>query len=69
MFVGLQAGQEVTIEAVGDKYTTFEGYKDAATGETRIGLSYPHLCQDVKVGGRILIGDGTVSGSSTCLTI
>ncbi len=31
-----------------------------AAGETKIGLSYPYLCQDVKPGSRILIGDGAV---------
>lgn len=44
----------------GDDYVTWEGYKDEATGETKIGLSYAHLCRDVKAGGRIKIGDGQV---------
>jgi pyruvate kinase len=52
---------------VGKDYDKWEGYKDAATGETKIGLSYPHLCQDVKVGGRILIGDGTVGAGALCM--
>lgn len=47
---------------MGANYTKWEGYKDPETGETKIGLSYPHLCQDVKPGGRILIGDGAVRG-------
>jgi hypothetical protein len=31
--IDLVAGQELTIKAVGAAYETFEGYKDAATGE------------------------------------
>lgn len=30
--IELEAGQEVTVVAVGDEYTTWEGYKDEATG-------------------------------------
>eukprot|EP00197_Chlamydomonas_leiostraca_P003671 CAMPEP_0202860780 /NCGR_PEP_ID=MMETSP1391-20130828/2383_1 /ASSEMBLY_ACC=CAM_ASM_000867 /TAXON_ID=1034604 /ORGANISM="Chlamydomonas leiostraca, Strain SAG 11-49" /LENGTH=234 /DNA_ID=CAMNT_0049540023 /DNA_START=1 /DNA_END=702 /DNA_ORIENTATION=+ len=59
--IDLEAGQSITVVAVGADYDKWEGYKDAATGETKIGLSYPHLCQDVKAGGRILIGDGTIT--------
>ena len=59
--INLEAGQELTVVAVGDKYTTWEGFKDEATGETRIGLSYQHLCRDVKVGGMIKIGDGLIT--------
>lgn len=62
--IELEEGQTVIIEAVGDAYDTWEGYKDEK--ETRIGLSYAHLCQDVKIGGRILIGDGTV-GVQLCI--
>lgn len=47
--------------AVGDAYTTWEGYKDEATGETKIGVSYAQLCKDVKEGGRILVADGAVT--------
>ncbi|KAG2439977.1 hypothetical protein HXX76_004095 [Chlamydomonas incerta] len=59
--INLEAGQELTVVAVGDKYTTWEGYKDEGTGETKIGLSYQHLCRDVKVGGMIKIGDGLIT--------
>ena len=56
--ITLEANQDIIVEAVGDKYTEFEGYKTEE--ETRIGLSYAKLCQSVKVGNRILIADGTV---------
>ncbi|KAG2454740.1 hypothetical protein HYH02_000576 [Chlamydomonas schloesseri] len=59
--INLEAGQELTVVAVGEKYTTWEGYKDEETGETKIGLSYQHLCRDVKVGGMIKIGDGLIT--------
>ena len=36
--IDLVEGQTVIIEAVGDRYISFEGYKDE--NETRIGLSY-----------------------------
>jgi hypothetical protein len=52
---------QVKIVAVGADYTSFEGYKDEATGETVIGLSYAKLCQHVKPGGRILIADGSLT--------
>ena len=57
--IRLVQGQEVIIEAVGDSYTTFEGYSNEK--ETRIGLSYAKLCQSVKPGGKILMADGTIS--------
>ena len=47
--------------AVGAAYTSFEGYKDEATGETVIGLSYDKLCQFVKPGNTILMSDGTIT--------
>eukprot|EP00195_Chlamydomonas_chlamydogama_P007138 CAMPEP_0202895824 /NCGR_PEP_ID=MMETSP1392-20130828/4951_1 /ASSEMBLY_ACC=CAM_ASM_000868 /TAXON_ID=225041 /ORGANISM="Chlamydomonas chlamydogama, Strain SAG 11-48b" /LENGTH=1605 /DNA_ID=CAMNT_0049580967 /DNA_START=110 /DNA_END=4924 /DNA_ORIENTATION=+ len=59
--IELQQGQELTVVAVGDDYIKWEGYKDKTTGETKIGLSYVHLCQDVKPGNRILIADGTIA--------
>ncbi|PNG99389.1 Pyruvate kinase, cytosolic isozyme, partial [Tetrabaena socialis] len=59
--ITLEAGQEVTVVAVGDDYDTYEGFKDEATGETKIGLSYAKLCQSVVPGSRILIADGTLS--------
>ncbi|GBF99836.1 pyruvate kinase [Raphidocelis subcapitata] len=59
--IQIDKGQEVKIVAVGAGYTSFEGYKDEATGETVIGLSYDKLCQHVKPGGRILIADGSLS--------
>jgi pyruvate kinase len=59
--IELVAGQSIIVEAVGDQYTEFQGYKDEATGETRIGLSYDKLCQSVKVGNRILLADGSLS--------
>ena len=59
--IKLEAGQPIIVEAVGDRYTEFEGYKDEETGETRIGLSYAKLCQSVKPGNRILLADGSIS--------
>ena len=55
----LDEGQSIIVEAVGDRYTTFEGYKDE-TG-TRIGLSYAKLCTSVKAGNKILLADGSLS--------
>jgi pyruvate kinase len=55
----LEKGQEIIIEAVGDMYTQFEGYKTPK--ETRIGLSYGKLCSSVTPGDRILIADGTIT--------
>lgn len=43
--ISLVAGQTVTVVAVGDDYDKWEGYKDEATGETKIGISYAKLCQ------------------------
>ena len=57
----VHTGQTVAVVAVGDGYTSWEGYKDEATGETRIGLSYNKLCQSVQPGGIILLGDGAIS--------
>ncbi|GLI64206.1 hypothetical protein VaNZ11_007398 [Volvox africanus] len=59
--IELVADQKVTIHAVGDEYTTWEGYKDEETGEAHIGLSYAKLCQSVKQGNRILLADGSIS--------
>mmetsp|Transcript_24731 Transcript_24731/g.44566 ORF Transcript_24731/g.44566 Transcript_24731/m.44566 type:complete len:725 (-) Transcript_24731:218-2392(-) len=59
--IELVAGQEVILVAVGDKYNEWEGYKDEATGETKIGISYAKLCQHVKPGNKILIADGSLS--------
>jgi hypothetical protein len=53
---------------VGDAYTSWEGYKDEATGETKIGLSYAQLCKDVKEGSRILVADGAVTIQVSMLT-
>lgn len=55
----LVADQDIIIEAVGDDYETFEGYKRVE--ETRIGLSYSKLCQTVDVGSKILLADGSIS--------
>ena len=52
---------QVKIVAAGAAYTSFEGYKDEATGETVVGLSYDKLCQHVKPGGRILVADGSLA--------
>ena len=57
--IELEAGQSIIVQAVGDAYTSFEGYKTAE--ETRIGLSYAGLCQSVAPGKRILLADGTIS--------
>jgi len=46
--INLEAGQPIVIEAVGDKYTEFEGFKNEE--ETRIGLSYAKLCKSVTKG-------------------
>ncbi len=59
--IELTKGQDVVVVAVGDDYTSWEGYKDEATGETKIGLSYAKLCQSIKPGGVILIADGAIS--------
>ena len=57
--IELDAGQSIIVQAVGDAYTSFEGYKTAE--ETRIGLSYAGLCQSMAPGKRILLADGTIS--------
>jgi pyruvate kinase len=57
--IQLEAGQEILIHAVGDKYTEFEGYK--TEDETVIGLSYAKLCTSVTTGNIILLADGTIS--------
>jgi pyruvate kinase len=57
--IELEAGQDIIVEAVGDAYTSFEGYKTET--ETRIGLSYAGLCQSISPGKRILLADGTIS--------
>ncbi|EFJ40446.1 pyruvate kinase [Volvox carteri f. nagariensis] len=59
--IQLEAGQMVTVVAVGEEYVRWEGYKDEATGETKIGVSYAQLCRDVKPGGMIKIGDGLIT--------
>jgi pyruvate kinase len=58
--IDLVAGQTIIVEAVGARYTEFEGYKEEG-GETRIGLSYDKLCQSVKPGNNILLADGNIS--------
>ena len=58
--IQLDAGQEVTVFAAGDSYTSFEGYKDPVTGKTVIGCSYAALATTVKPGDRILFADGSV---------
>jgi pyruvate kinase len=55
----LEAGQSIVIEAVGDKYTEFEGYKNESG--TCIGISYEMLCQALKPGSLILLADGQIS--------
>ena len=57
--IKLEKGQQIIIEAVGDSYASFEGYKE--DGETRIGLSYGKLCSSVQAGNRILLADGSIS--------
>ena len=57
--ISLLAGQTIIVEAVGDRYTSFEGYKDE--NETRIGLSYDKLCSSVQPGNKILLADGSLS--------
>ncbi len=59
--IELVAGQSIIVESVGAEYTTWEGFKDEATGETHIGLSYAKLCQSVKPGSKILLADGSIS--------
>jgi len=46
------------VVAVGDDYTSWEGFKNEATGETKIGLSYAKLCQYLKPGHFILLSGG-----------
>jgi pyruvate kinase len=55
----LEEGQDIILEAVGDKYTEFQGYKTPE--ETRVGISYAKLCASVSPGNRILIADGNLS--------
>ena len=57
--IDLEAGQSIIVEAVGARYTEFEGYK--TDSETRIGLSYAKLCSSVKPGNKILLADGSLS--------
>jgi pyruvate kinase len=57
--IQLEKGQEIIVEAVGDRYTEFEGFKDSK--ETRIGLSYTKICFSLTPGDHILIADGTIS--------
>ena len=59
--IAIVAGQEVTLAAVGAEYTSFEGFKDEATGETVVGCSYAKLCSSVSPGMKILCADGTLS--------
>lgn len=47
--IALEANQEIIVEAVGERYTEFEGYK--TPDETRIGLSYGDLCKSMEPGG------------------
>jgi pyruvate kinase len=47
--IELVAGQSIIVKAVGEAYTSFEGYKDEFEG-THIGLSYDKLCQSVVPG-------------------
>ena len=56
--IELEANQPIIVEAVGDRYTEFEGYK--TDEETRIGLSYDKLCQSVVPGNTILLADGVI---------
>jgi pyruvate kinase len=58
--IELDAGQQVTVFAAGDSYTSFEGYKDPVTGETVVGCSYAALARTVKPGDRMLFADGSV---------
>lgn len=57
--IALEEGQDVILEAVGDKYTRFEGFK--TDEETRIGISYSKLCESVVPGNKILMADGSLS--------
>jgi pyruvate kinase len=57
--IQLEANQEIIVQAVGDDYVNFEGYKTPT--ETRIGLSYAGLCRSIAPGKRILLADGTIS--------
>lgn len=57
--IQLEKDQDIVVEAVGDAYTEFEGYKDDT--ETRIGLSYAKLCTSVSPGDRILLAEGAVA--------
>jgi pyruvate kinase len=72
----LEKDQKIVIEAVGDKYTSYQGYKKS-NGDTRIGLSYTGLCSSVGVGDQILLAGGSISiivddilsGSELCGTV
>eukprot|EP00798_Chlamydomonas_sp_ICE-L_P001361 gene1361-32724_t len=58
--IDLETGEKVNVFACGDNFSDFTGYKVLATGEIRIGLSYPKLCQSVKKDSMILIDDGAI---------
>ena len=59
--IDLAEGQDITVVAVGDEFITWEGFKDAETGETSIGVSYSDLCKSVAPGSKILLSGASIA--------
>ena len=59
--IDLVEGQDIFVVAVGDEYVTWEGFKDAETGETKIGVSYSDLCKSVSKGSKILLAGASIA--------
>ncbi|KAK9811282.1 hypothetical protein WJX72_001077 [[Myrmecia] bisecta] len=55
----LAAGDEVSVVAVGPSSSSWEGGRDEASKEVRIGCSYVQLCSHVAPGKHITISDGS----------
>ncbi len=58
--IDLEAGQLLTIVAVGDEYDTWEGYKDPTTGEVSLVCGWVACRIEVKSGGFQRMGSGLV---------
>jgi pyruvate kinase len=56
--IQLVEGQELMMHAVGEQYTTWEGYQDKQ--ETHIGVSYRSFADVLSVGSKFAIADGTL---------
>ena len=51
----IETGDDVVVHAVGEQYTTFQGYR-APDGTLHIGLSYGGLAQSVRAGNKVRYG-------------